>query len=94
MEKERKELDQSQRGECSEEWTNKGGLRLCGSEEVDLSGFNSWVVVGPFHGQLVPAICYCIILLTSFLRSLRSYEKQQLFMKKGLSLMFPPLGTP
>lgn len=49
IQKERKELDQSQRGESSKEWTNKGWIRLCSSEEVALSGFHSWVVVSSFH---------------------------------------------
>lgn len=85
--KERKQLDQSQRGECSKEGTNKGWIWLRSAEE-GLSGFNSRVVPCPLHWQLVPAICYCVVLLTSFLCSQCSYEKQRLFMKKDCLLCF------
>lgn len=42
MQKERKELGQSQRGESSKEGPNKGWIRLCSSGEVALLGFHSW----------------------------------------------------
>lgn len=54
---------------------DKHGLHQVSSEEAGLSGFNSWVLVGSFLQQLVPATCSCVTLPTSFLCSLHSYEE-------------------
>lgn len=65
---------------------DKHGLHQVSSEEAGLSGFNSWVLVGSFLRQLVPAMCSCVTLPTSFSCSLHSYEEWQLLMEKGCLL--------